>query len=148
MVNQRVIPSGAGTWFSWRTRLISCWLLMHWLFISQDHLQLCSCSIRVMISTVTISLWRNEIECMQMYFTIKQQDVFLAATKQLYEWFSPSVCPSVRLSVRPFWLCSHHCIITESSGVITNDKSDIFAKGRGQRSRSQRSTPNLTVSGP
>ena len=24
---------------------------------------------------------------------------FLAATKQLYEWFSPSVCPSVRLSV-------------------------------------------------
>ena len=25
--------------------------------------------------------------------------VFLAATKQLYEWFSPSVCPSVRLSV-------------------------------------------------
>ena len=27
---------------------------------------------------------------------------FLAATKQLYEWFSPSVCPSVRLSVIPF----------------------------------------------
>ena len=26
---------------------------------------------------------------------------FLAATKQLYEWFSPSVCLSVRLSVRP-----------------------------------------------
>ena len=26
---------------------------------------------------------------------------FLAATKQLYEWFSPSVRPSVRLSVRP-----------------------------------------------
>ena len=26
---------------------------------------------------------------------------FLAATKQLYDWFSPSVCPSVCLSVRP-----------------------------------------------
>ena len=33
-------------------------------------------------------------------------DPFLAATKQLYEWFSPSVrlsvCLSVRLSVTPF----------------------------------------------
>ena len=26
--------------------------------------------------------------------------LFLAATKQLYDWFSPSVCPSVRPSVR------------------------------------------------
>ena len=32
---------------------------------------------------------------------------FLAATKQLYEWFSPSVY----LSVTPFWLCSDHHII-------------------------------------
>ena len=29
------------------------------------------------------------------------ESLFLAATKQLYEWFSPSVCPSVRLSVCP-----------------------------------------------
>ena len=34
--------------------------------------------------------------------------VFLAVTKQLYEWFSLSVCPSVRLSVTLFLLCSHH----------------------------------------
>ena len=65
--------------------------------------------------------------------------IFLAATKQLYEWFSPSVCPSVRpsvcLSVTPFWLCSHHCIIMKFSGVITSDKSDIHAKGQGQRSK-------------
>ena len=34
--------------------------------------------------------------------TEKQQyTFFLAATKQLYDWFSPSVCLSVRLSVRP-----------------------------------------------
>ena len=80
---------------------------------------------------------------------------FLAATKQLYEWFSPSVCLSVclsvrlsvRLSVTPFWLCSHHPIIMKFSGVITSDKSDVHAKGQGQRSRSQRSQPNLTVSG-
>ena len=64
---------------------------------------------------------------------------FLAATKQLYEWFSPSVCPSVRpsvrLSVTPFWLCSHHRIIMKFSGVITSDKSDVHAKGQGQRSK-------------
>ena len=64
---------------------------------------------------------------------------FLTATKQLYEWFSPSVCPSVRpsvsLSVTPFWLCSHHPIIMKFSGVITSDKSDLHAKGQGQRSK-------------
>ena len=50
-----------------------------------------------------------------------------------------SVCPSVRLSVRlsvtPFWLCSHHRIIMKFSGVITSDKSDVHAKGQGQRSK-------------
>ena len=68
--------------------------------------------------------------------------VFLAATKQLYEWFSPSVCLSVCSvclsvcpSVTPFWLCSHHRIIMKFSGVVTNDKSDVHAKGQGQRSK-------------
>ena len=69
--------------------------------------------------------------------------LFLAATKQLYEWFSPSVCLSVRpsvrlsvcLSVTPFWLCSHHRIIMKFSGVITSDKSDVHAKGQDQRSK-------------
>ena len=68
---------------------------------------------------------------------------FLAATKQLYDWFSPSVClsvclsvcPSVRPSVTPFSPCSHHRIIMKFSGVITNDKSDVHAKGQGQRSK-------------
>ena len=77
-----------------------------------------------------------------------------------------SVRPSDRLSVRlshPF----HHVpiivfqvsgfyfqqihrynrIIMKFSGVITMVKSDVHAKGQGQRSRSQRSTPNLAVSG-
>ena len=66
------------------------------------------------------------------------QKMFLAATKQLYDWFSSSVClsvrPSVRLSVTPFSPCSHHHIIMKFSGVITNDKSDVHAKGQGQRS--------------
>ena len=46
-----------------------------------------------------------------------------------------SVCPSVRPSVTPFWLCSHHPIIMKFSGVITSDKSDVHAKGQGQRSK-------------
>ena len=51
----------------------------------------------------------------------------------------PSVClsvrPSVRPSVTPFWLCSHHRIIMKFSGVITSDRSDVHAKGQGQRSK-------------
>ena len=46
-----------------------------------------------------------------------------------------SVCPSVCLSVTPFWLCSHHRIIMKFSGVITNDQSKVHAKGQGQRSK-------------
>ena len=47
----------------------------------------------------------------------------------------PSVCPPVRLSVTPFSLCSHHRIIMKFSGVITDDRSDVHAKGQGQRSK-------------
>ena len=43
--------------------------------------------------------------------------------------------------------CSHHRIIMKFSGVITMVRSDVHANGQGQRSRSQRSTPNLAVSG-
>ena len=75
----------------------------------------------------------------QHWETMKNAKVFLAATKQLYKWYFPSVClsvcPSVRLSVTPFWLCSHHRIIMKFSGVITSDRSDVHAKGQGQRSK-------------
>ena len=82
-------------------------------------------------------------------YLITTTDFFLAATKQLYKWYFPSVRLSVCLPVTPFWLCSHHCIIMKFSGVITNDQSKVHAKVkvRGQRSRSQRSQPNLTVYG-
>ena len=46
-------------------------------------------------------------------------------------WMVQSVC----LSVTPFSLCSHHRIIMKFSGVITNDKSDVHAKGQGQMSK-------------
>ena len=92
-------------------------------------------------------------------FILKVELLFLAATKQLYEWYflsvcpsvrlsvCPSVCPSVRLSVclsvrlsvcpsvTPFWLCSHHRIIMKFSGVITFDQGKVHAKGQGQRSK-------------
>ena len=50
-----------------------------------------------------------------------------------------SVCLSVYLSVRPsvtpFSLCSHHRIITKFSGVTTIGRRDVHAKGQGQRSK-------------
>ena len=56
----------------------------------------------------------------------------------------------VRLCVTPFSLCSHHSIIMKFSGVITNGQSEVHAmvQVRSERSRSQRSKPKLTVSGP
>ena len=79
-------------------------------------------------------LWNTRLlivsqSCSVMAITKFREFMFLAATKQLYEWFSPSVRPSVT----PFWLCFHHRIIITFSGVITNDKSDVHAKG--QRSK-------------
>ena len=40
-----------------------------------------------------------------------------------------SVRPSVRPSVTPFWLCSHHRIIMKFSGVITSDR---VSSGQGK----------------
>ena len=81
---------------------------------------------------------------------------FLAATKQLYKWYFPSVrlsvCPSVRLSVRPSHLFDYVPIIVSSWNFlellpVTEVTSMQKFKVRGQRSRSQRSQPNFTVSG-
>ena len=72
----------------------------------------------------------------------------LAATKQLYEWFSPSVRPSVCL-----WHLFHYVPIIVSSRnfqkllPLTEVMSIRIVKVRGQRSRSQRSWPHLAVSG-
>ena len=77
-------------------------------------------------------------------------DKFLAATKQLYKWYFPSVCPfvrpSVRLSVTPFSPCSHHRIIIKFSGVITMVKSDVHAKGQGLRSKVKVTEVNTQLS--
>ena len=69
--------------------------------------------------------------------TFVEQQVFSCDQAALQMVFSVrlSVCPSVRPSVTPFWLCSPHRIIMKFSGVITNDKSKVHAKGQGQRSK-------------
>ena len=46
-----------------------------------------------------------------------------------------SFCLSVCLSVTPFSLCSCHRIIMKFSGVIAIDKTDVHARGQGQRSK-------------
>ena len=67
-------------------------------------------------------------------------------TNQLYKEFRLAVRLSICLSHPPFSLCSHHRI-TNFSGLIIIDRSDVHAKGQGQRSRSQRTKLHLTVSG-
>ena len=74
---------------------------------------------------------------------------FLAATKQLNEWYFLSVCLSVCHALKLFDYVS---IIVSSwnfqeLSLGTRVKSMQKVKVRGQRSRSQRSRPNLTVSG-
>ena len=43
-----------------------------------------------------LTVKRRKTKCCRVFLLLLE---FLAATKQLYEWFSPSVCPSVCLSV-------------------------------------------------
>ena len=79
----------------------------------------------------------------------ESKQYFLAVTKQLYEWFSTSVCPSVC----PSHLFDYVSIIVSSWNFyyqllpVTEVTSMQKVKVRGQRSRSQRSQPNFTVSG-
>ena len=86
---------------------------------------------------------------------------FLAATKQLYEWYFLSVCPSVRLSVR-LSVCLSVCPSVRLSHLFdyvpiivsswnfqelshwTRVRSMQKVKVRGQRSRSQRSRPKFS----
>ena len=53
---------------------------------------------------------------------------------------------SVCLSVRPFSPCSHHHIIMKFSGVITMVRSDVHAKGQGQRSKVKVTEVNTQLS--
>ena len=77
-------------------------------------------------------------------------EIFLAASL----WPSSYMTGSVRLSVRPsvcpsvtpFPPCSHHRIIMKFSGVITMVRSDVHAKGQGQRSKVKVTEVNTQLS--
>ena len=71
----------------------------------------------------------SKISSQHVYIERSSGEIFLAATKQLYEWYFLSACPSVP----PFWLCSHHRIIMKFSGVITKDQGKEQTKSQGQR---------------
>ena len=75
--------------------------------------------------------------------------IFLAATKQLYEWYFLSVCPSVCPSVRLSHLFDYVSILVSSWNFQelshwTRVRSLQKVKVRGQRSRSQRSRPKFS----
>ena len=62
-----------------------------------------------------------------------EQDAVHLASPDTYIKYAIQM--SIRLSVTPFSLCSHHHIIMKFSGVITIDRSDVHAKGQGQSSK-------------
>ena len=140
---------GGQLWFSWgrNTREIWCYF---WLDLPGYIKILCKCFWMASYVITCVSLMvlpqLSLLALLSQYETralFRNGVYFLAATKQLYKWYFPSVCPSVRLSVcpsvrlsvTPFWLCSHHRIIMKLSGVITNDRRKVHAKGQGQRSK-------------
>ena len=74
----------------------------------------------------------------QQYVLFSYKETSHFSCDQAAESFSPSV----RLTVTPFSLCSHQCIIMKLSGVITIDRR--YAKDQSQRSGSQRSKQFLS----
>ena len=68
--------------------------------------------------------------CTKLEIALKRCPIVFSCD-QAALWMVQSVC----LSVTPFSLCSYHCIIMKFSEVITIDRSDVHAKGQGQRSK-------------
>ena len=101
------------------------------------------------VTPVWIYIWQpNDAQSLKWHR--KCALLFLAVTKQLYEWFSPSVCLSVclyvRTSVRTSHLFDYAPIIVSSWNFqellpMTEVTSMQKVKVRGQRSRSQVNTP-------
>ena len=122
-------------WYKWETHVYSWWF----------EIATAQCSLWFSFHVVIQSV---QVAGHDLCTSVPWQ--FLAATKQLYKWYFPSVCLSVRLSVRlsvtPFSPCSHHGIIMKFSGIITMVKSDVHAKGQGQRSKVKVTEVNTQLS--
>ena len=112
----------------------------------------CLCIMWYMSLTQTILPWEYHIVDWIIAHIFQRIKILqLSFSSSMIGSVHPSVCPSVRpsacLSFTPSSLCSHHHIIMKFSGDITIDGGDVHAKDQGQRSRSQRSKPNLAVPG-
>ena len=88
------------------------------------------------IKSLRFALFRPKCRC-EITLPSNLLNIFsvIFSCDQAALWMVFSFRLSVCLSVTPFWLCSHHRIIMKFSGVITNDRSDVHAKGQGQRSK-------------
>ena len=79
--------------------------------------------------------WMSQLNVKNIYFRTLSP-VFLAATKQLYEWYFLSVflsvCPSVRHTFLTMFPSSYHHEIFRS---YHQDQGNVHAKGQGQRSK-------------
>ena len=84
--------------------------------------------------------WVCTILYMSIFFSCDQAAIWLVQSVR------PSVCPSVLPSVTHFLPCSHHRIIMKFSGVITMVRSDVHAKGQGQRSKVKITEVNTQLS--
>ena len=123
-------------------------LLMHWLLKSPEHQQAWYWLCRTDIIYCCFRVNFTYLVQAKSKLRFKMLIYFLAATKQLYEWYFLSVCPSVC----PSHLFDYVPIIVSSWNFQelsprTRVTSMQKVKVRGQRSRSQRSQPNLAVSG-
>ena len=95
------------------------------------------------VTPVWIHIWLWD-EAYSLIMLRRGALLFLAATKQLYEWYFPSVCPSHLFDYVPIIVSSWNFQELSPRTRVTSMQK---VKVRGQRSRSQRSRPNLTVSG-
>ena len=116
---------------------------------------ICTCCSKILPENITSVLCKNFIQfCDKLY---QQGGLFIiifhcpivflfAVTKRLYGSSFPSIHLFVHLSVWPshlFSICSCHRIM-KFSGFVIIDKSDVHAKGQGQRSKVKVKT-NFTI---
>ena len=126
---------------NWLTKFCKIW----WHFVCVDFSQACKTSVDSTIFGLDIKLLSNFVKPLSRPMIIFSCDQ--AALQMVF-----SVCLSVCPSVCPSHLFDYVPIIGSSWKFqellpMTNVMSMQQVKVRGQRSRSQRSQPNLTVSG-
>ena len=136
------------------------WTISHCLGLGHETMVCAVCLLVFLYISFDANILLNATRLIITVCAIIADKQLLAATKQLYEWYFLSVCLSVCLSVGrsvgrsvcpshlfdyvPFIVSSWHFQELSPRIRVTSMQK---VKVRGQRSRSQRSQPNLAVSG-